>query len=61
MNNLSYSTFIPDPQKFTNHGIQGCPTHGYSAIITTNDGNSTQKCMTCGWMRQVNNNITQRR
>ena len=49
MNNLSYSPFIPDPPKFTNFGIQACPTHGYSSIATSNDGNSTQKCLLCGW------------
>ena len=52
MNNLSYSTFVPNTPTITNYGIRPCPTHGYSAIATTNDGNKTQKCMICSWTHQ---------
>lgn len=49
MSQLSYSSFTPEPSKFVNHGILGCPTHGYTAIATTNDGNTRQQCLKCGW------------
>ncbi len=50
MNNLGYSTFIANPPKMTNCDIKpSCPTHGNNHIVTTNDGNKTQKCLLCNW------------
>jgi DNA-directed RNA polymerase subunit M/transcription elongation factor TFIIS len=65
MNNIQYSPYIPStstyaqsPYKFQSYPIQKCPgctdnKKSYQ-IITTNDGNKTQKCTTCGWKWTAN-------
>lgn len=56
--NIGYSTYIPSPCKSKAYPIQTCPNctdNEKSEIITTNDGNKTQKCTTCGWKWTANN------
>ena len=53
----NYYIVPQEPGKFTTYPLQKCPNcHGKREyyMISTNDGNKTQKCQTCNWLWSAN-------
>lgn len=57
MNNIPYSTYISSPNNLETYSIKTCPNYidnKKHQIITSNDGNKHQRCVTCGWEWRAN-------